>query len=155
MTLHARPTISADLAALCDLLNHIIAQGGTTAHEEAFDLAAFRTEYYEDPDVAHTVLNNDTPIGFQVLFAVKDGSAIASFTDQRAPVRGAGAVLFAATRQAAITAGFRWIDAKIRADNVPGLAYYTKMGFVDYKIDVGVPLDDGTPVDRITKRLIL
>jgi hypothetical protein len=64
-------------------------------------------------------------------------------------------VMFAATKQAATDAGYGFINAKIRADNVPGLAYYTKMGFADHSIDKDVPLSDGTPMDRVTKRLTL
>jgi hypothetical protein len=153
MTLRARPTIEADLPALHDLFMHTVKAGGTTAHEEDWDLPTFKAYYFDDPDMVHTVLNDDEPIGFQAVFARGDGLSIGSFTDQRNIVRGAGAVMFEATRDAAISAGYTWIDAKIRADNAPGLAYYSKMGFVDYKIDKGVPLGDGTPIDRITKRI--
>lgn len=156
MTLTARPTIEADLPALADLFNHTVRVGGTTAHEEEWDVETFKRYYFDDPDMVHTVLNDDTPIGFQAVFA-KDETllSIGSFTDQRNIVRGAGSVMFKATREAAKQAGYAFIDAKIRADNVPGLAYYTKMGFEDYKVDKGVPLEDGTPMDRITKRLAL
>ena len=119
-------------------------------------MPTFKAHYFDDPKIVHTVLSDDRPIGFQAVFA-KDETllSIGSFTDQRHIVRGAGSVMFAATRAAAKQAGFSYIDAKIRADNVPGLAYYAKMGFVDFKIDKGVPLADGTPMDRVTKRLTL
>lgn len=155
MTLFARPSVEADLPALVDLFNHTVQTGGTTAHEDIWDLATFKQYYFDDPAIVVTVLNGSDPIGFQALFSVADGSSIGSFTDQRNPVRGAGSVMFDVTRKAAKAAGFAWIDAKIRADNAPGLAYYTKMGFVDHKTTKGVPLADGTPVDRITKRLLL
>jgi L-amino acid N-acyltransferase YncA len=156
MTLTARPTIESDLPALVDLFNHTVRQGGTTAHEEEWDLATFKANYFDDPAIVHTVLHNDQPIGFQAVFARPENSlSIGSFTDQRTPVRGAGSVMFDATKQAATTQGFAYIDAAIRADNVPGLAYYTKMGFVDHKIEKDVPLIDGTPMDRVTKRLAL
>ena len=35
------------------------------------------------------------------------------------------------------------INATIRADNVPGLAYYAKMGFREYKVDADVHLARG------------
>lgn len=155
MTLAVRPTIEKDLPELLDLFTHTIIQGGTTAHEEIWDLATFSAYYFTDPAIVHTVLDDGQPIGFQAVFANGDGLSIGSFTDQRKPVRGAGAALFAATRSVAVARGYKWIDAKIRADNVPGLAYYTKMGFSDFKVDKDVPLADGTPVDRITKRLLL
>lgn len=156
MTLAARKTIPADLPALCDLLNHTIALGGTTAHEDQVSLDGFKAHYFDDPAAVHTVLDGDRPVGFQAVFAKPDGVlSIGSFTDQRNPVPGAGRVMFAATLAAAKAMGAVCIDAKIRADNVPGLAYYGKMGFVDFKVDPGVPLKDGTPMDRITKRLVL
>ena len=156
MTLTARPTTEADLPALADLFNHTVRMGGTTAHEEEWDVATFKVEYFDLPAIIHTVLNDDEPIGFQAVFARDEGVlSIGSFTDQRKPVRGAGSVMFEATKQAAKAAGYSSIIAKIRADNVPGLAYYAKMGFEDYKIDKDVPLLDGTPMDRITKRLVL
>ncbi|MEL6570468.1 MAG: GNAT family N-acetyltransferase [Pseudomonadota bacterium] len=155
MKLAARPATDSDLPALCDLFNTIVQAGGTTAHEDVWDLPTFQSYYFDDPAMVHTVLYNENPIGFQAVFANDGGLSIGSFTDQSNPVRGAGAVMFAATRAWAETNKFAWIDAKIRADNVPGLAYYTKMGFVDYKVDKGVPLKDGTPMDRITKRLMI
>lgn len=156
MTLRARPTRVEDLPALSDLFNHTVRMGGTTAHEEEWDVATFKTYYFDDPAMVQTVLSDDQPIGLQAVFAIdENGLSIGSFTDQRNPVRGAGAVMFEATKAAATAAGYAFINAKIRADNVPGLAYYGKMGFVDFKVDKDVPLSDGTPMDRITKRLML
>ena len=155
MTLTARLAIEDDLRALADLLNHTIQLGGTTAHEDIMTVAELKAAYFDKPALVHTVLDGNTPIGFQAVFAVSDGLSIGSFTDQRNPVRGAGSVMFAAIKAAAIACGFLWIDAKIRADNIPGLAYYNKMGFEDFKVDTGVPLKDGTPMNRITKRLFL
>jgi ribosomal protein S18 acetylase RimI-like enzyme len=65
---------------------------------------------------------------------------------------GVGSALFEETKKAARAAGVRTIDATIRADNTGGLAFYTRMGFVDYDRRVGVPLKNGTPVDRVRKR---
>lgn len=155
MTLTARQTILADLPALTEMFNHTVRTGGTTAHEQEYSVEELKAYYFDKPTMVHTVLDGDTPIGFQAVFAVGEGLTIGSFTDQRNPVRGAGRVMIAATIKAAKDAGYKWIDAKIRADNVPGLAYYSKMGFEDFKVDEGVPLRDGTPMDRITKRLIL
>jgi hypothetical protein len=156
MTLTARPTKRSDLPVLAKILNHTIRMGGTTAHEDEMSVEDLQQHYFDAPEIVTTVLNDETPIGFQAVFATDEGLAIGSFTDQRNPVRGAGAVMFAATKAAAIESGkYKWIDAKIRADNVPGLAYYSKMGFEDFTVDEGVPLKDGTPMDRITKRLML
>ena len=66
-----------------------------------------------------------------------------------------GKVMFAATLQAARDARMAAIDATIRADNVPGLAYYSQLGFVDYGRVLDVPLSDGTPMDRVRKKYTL
>ena len=64
---------------------------------------------------------------------------------------GVGTALFAATRAAAQALGLRTIFAVIRADNIGGLAYYSRLGLVDWRTCPGVPLRDGTKVDRIAK----
>lgn len=156
MTLTARPTIIEDLPALADLFNHTVRMGGTTAHEEEWNAAELKVHYFDEPAIVHTVLSDNVPIGFQAVFDRGEGVlSIGSFTDQRKPVRGAGSVMFEATKAAAKTTGYKFINAQIRADNVPGLAYYTKIGFVNFKVDKDVPLADGTPMDRITKRFTL
>ena len=63
--------------------------------------------------------------------------------------------MMAATLIASRAEGLSAIDAKIRADNVPGLGYYSAMGFQDRSLVRDVPLKDGTPVDRVIKRLTL
>lgn len=69
--------------------------------------------------------------------------------------RGVGAALFALTVEAAGAAGINTIDATIRADNAGGLAFWSRLGFVDYAVLRARPLKDGTPMDRITKRFDL
>jgi len=68
---------------------------------------------------------------------------------------GIGQKLFSATRFAAKAAEVKTIDATIRADNVGGLKYYSGLGFTDYDVLKQIPLNDGTPVDRIRKRFDL
>ena len=60
--------------------------------------------------------------------------------------------MFAATRERARALGVAAINATIRADNSGGLAFYSRMGFVDHHVDKAVPLKSGLPVDRISKR---
>ncbi len=84
-----------------------------------------------------------------------DCADIATFTRRSPVLRGAGRALFAETAVVAKSLGFQAINATIRADNVLGLSYYEKMGFQDFSIDYGVPLQNGTPVNRISKRFDL
>ncbi|WP_417626408.1 GNAT family N-acetyltransferase [Pararhodobacter aggregans] len=158
MTLSVRPFLPGDEGPLTAILNEIIAAGGTTAYEAPFTPERLRAYHLDGPRVlcCHVVLEGETPVGFQVLNANPDlpggWGDIASFTRREPPVRGAGTLLFEATRAKARALGLAKLNATIRADNVPGLAYYTKMGFEDYDILKAVPLSDGTPVDRIRRK---
>ena len=161
MSLTIRPSVEADAPALAEVLNDIIAAGGTTAYETPFTPQALWQSSLGGAKVlcCHTVLEGDTPVGFQTLARhpdlPADWGSIASFTRRNPPVRGAGTALFEATKARARALGLIAIDATIRADNVPGLGYYGKMGFVDYNVIRAVPLSDGTLVDRIQRKYLL
>lgn len=156
-----RPIRPADVPALVKILNAIIAIGGTTAYQQP------RTpEYFdhflrpESPKVFLYVA--DTSDGLQGMQWVEpldppedDFGGIATFAQPGTTQRGIGKTLFVATHQASLLAGYTGLHAKIRADNAGGLAYYEKMGFRDYGVEKAVPLDDGTEVDRIIKRMAL
>ncbi|MCR8724499.1 GNAT family N-acetyltransferase [Frigidibacter sp. ROC022] len=160
-----RPATPADAAEMAELLNEIIELGGSTAYEEPFDISTMDHHYILAPGrIACTVAeDNGEIVGFQGLFwpgkgddPLPEGWAyIATFTRIGRTGIGVGRALFAATRAAARAAGVKTIDATIRADNGSGLAYYGRMGFVDYDRIAAVPLQDGTPVDRVRKRLDL
>jgi L-amino acid N-acyltransferase YncA len=162
MELHVRPTMRADALALADLLNEIIAAGGTTAYETPFTPDAFADAHIDGPGVITSVVVEDEsgrPMGFQILLATdKLGPGwgdIGTFARRGSTTRGIGSALFAATKAAATAAGLQAVNATIRADNTGGLAFYAKMGFVDYTVARAVPLADGTPVDRISRRFDL
>lgn len=168
VNLSVRAAIASDAEAMCAVLNPIIARGGTTAHQRAFDAARMTSHYLEPPlRISATVACLDGKIvGFQSLewsnpdwqgdgTLPRDWGIIASFVENGQQGRGIGRALFAATLRAASEAGIRSIDATIRADNAAGLAYYSSLGFVDYGRFELVPLRDGTAVDRIRKRLDL
>jgi L-amino acid N-acyltransferase YncA len=161
VTLTVRPFVAADAQALTDILNGIIAAGGTTAHQSAFTPDRLRAAHLDGPTVlcCHTVLLHGVPVGFQALnrvsFLPDAWGDIATFTRRTPPVRGAGRALFAATTACARSLGLVALNATIRADNGPGLGYYTAMGFIDYGVYPAVPLADGTPVDRIRRRFDL
>ncbi len=163
-TVATRAAVPADAGAMTELLNEIIAAGGTTAYEEPYDAAAMLAQYIAAPGlIACTVAEDEGELlGFQGLFwpdahyPFPPGWAyIATFARRGRTGRGIGRALFRATLSAAAGAGVRTIDATIRADNAGGLTYYGKMGFVDYGCEKGVPLRDGTPVDRVRKRFDL
>lgn len=157
-----RPAIPGDAVPLAAMLNRIIAAGGTTALEEPFTPERFG-EWFIRPGpelaVSHVALDPDTgePMGFQILERLDRLPAgwadIGTFTRREKPVPGAGRALFAATLVVARKLRVRTINATIRADNAGGLAFYRRLGFSEYARDRGVPLKDGTPVDRVHHRL--
>ena len=159
--MHIRKAVSADAEELSNLLNEIILIGGTTALETPLSPAEF-AEWFIDgefPLACHVAEHDQLLAGFQSLSSYGDppkGVAdIATFARVNPKIPGVGRALFPATRTAAEELGLEFINATIRADNVSGLAYYTKMGFEPYDRLVQVPLLDGTPVDRVKKRFRL
>ncbi|WP_034853539.1 GNAT family N-acetyltransferase [Sinorhizobium sojae] len=161
-TFKVRTARTADVPALRGFLNEIIRIGGTTAHETPFTNERFASHFLAGPGFVSCFVAEDgegRPCAFQALER-SDGLPdrwvdIGTFARPHRKVPGAGSALFAATRAHARDAGFAAINATIRADNVGGLAYYSRMGFIDYKIDEAVPLKGGRRVDRISKRYLL
>ncbi len=157
-----RPMMPEDVAAACRILNQTIEIGGTTAFEIPFSEALFAQSYLDGPDkiCCHVALDEQGEVaGFQWLGShaklPDDCADIATFARRDPVLRGVGRALFAETSKHAAALGFSAINATIRADNRQGLSYYDKMGFLDYSVAYGVPLRDGTPVDRISKRFEL
>ncbi len=157
-----RPARDGDAGELSGLLNQIIAVGGTTAHETPLTDVTFREHFLAGRDhLSCQVAENDDGLllGFQSLERNANLPAgwgdIATFARLQPKVPGVGRALFAATRMVAKDLGLVAINATIRADNTSGLGYYGKMGFQDYAVKPGVPLSDGTPVDRISKRYLI
>ena len=157
-----RPTRPQDVPALNAILTDIIAIGGSTALETPLTDAEFEAYFLTGPDVVCCVMAEDesgAPAGFQMLerkaSEPRNITYSSTFTRAAPKLRGIGTALFEATKREAAALGITEIIAKIRADNVSGLAYYSKMGFEDFTIDPGVPLKDGTPVDRVSKRFLV
>lgn len=162
LSVSIREMQAADVAQACDLLNAIIRIGGTTAAEIELSETVFERHYLtaEKKICCHVALDGPGCVaGFQWLGTEPHLDAkcadIATFARLDSPIRGTGRALFQTTSDFARARGFDQVNAKIRADNVPGLGYYSKMGFVDYSVARAVPLQDGTPVDRISKRFKL
>lgn len=156
---NVRPAVRDDAAALADLLNEIIAAGGTTAYQIAFTPEGFAEAHIDGPAVLTSFVALDAdgvPMGFQIL--LRDDRLppgwgdIGTFARRGSTRSGIGSALFAATCAAARRLGLVGINATIRADNSGGLAFYGKQGFVDHSVAAAVPLNDGTLVDRISKR---
>ncbi len=158
MTLIARPMTAEDVPACVDIINHIIGLGGTTAYEEPYTVDALKAHYLEEADISNVVEDNGRIAGFQAVFAQDNPTeySVGSFTDQKAPVKGAGAVLMAKMKEDCRAAGGTSIVAKITSDNTGGLAFYSKMGFLDETIQKNAfTRKDGTTVDRVIKRFVL
>jgi GNAT superfamily N-acetyltransferase len=163
--LAVRPALHADAAAMAELINAIIAIGGTTAYEALFDTASMDAEFISLPQLVSCFVAEEDGriVGFQSLMRgfedddpfPDDWGIIGTFARVGLTRRGVGAALFAHTIEAARAAGINTIDATIRADNTGGLAFYSRLGFVDYAVLRALPLKDGTPVDRIRKRFDL
>ncbi len=158
--LMVRAGIAKDARYLCPMLNEIIGRGGTTAMETPLSETEFTRYFLLGPDVfACHVAEDPTsgePVGFQALTRhpeLPEGWAdIATFTHQRPRLPGVGTGMFAVTRSILRKLGLVAVNAAIRADNRGGLAYYEKMGFETYRTLPAIPLQNGTPVDRILKR---
>lgn len=158
-----RTATVSDAAEMAALLNEIIHIGGTTAIQSVNTPKSTEAfiEKLQTTGCIHIARSQETSalLGYQSLEYYADLpktlGIIATFCKVGGTKRGIGTALFAATRAAAPALGFTEIDATIRADNTGGLAYYSKMGFLDHSVAKAVPLDDGTPVDRISKRLML
>jgi L-amino acid N-acyltransferase YncA len=150
-----------DTPAMSALLNTIIRKGGTTAFEVEKTPAEVADWYLTGPDALLCLVAQDQGriIGYQTVSRYGDLPAtwgdIGTFVEIGLQRSGAGAALFAATCVAARAKGLTTINATIRADNVPGLGYYARRGFVDYARDPGYSLADGTVVGRISKRFDL
>lgn len=161
MTATARPTTLTDISALCALQGRIVRIGGTTAREIALQEGPFAEAYLTGTDVicCHTAVLDGRAVGFQSVGlnpALPPGwGDIGTFVDPDLQGTGAGQVLFAATLTAVRAAGLSTLNATIRADNVPGLAYYARIGFRDYGAEPLYALSSGRVVGRVHRRFDL
>lgn len=159
MTAIARQATEDDFEAMASLLNRIIAIGGTTAMTKPVTPDSLHQKSKTPLSHWTVAVMGERVIGFQWIAPngnLPQGAAdIASFVDPDIQGQGAGGIMIAATKAAARKLGYVWINAIIRADNVPGLAYYSRQGFYDWNTQTDTVLDDGTRVDRIMKRLDL
>jgi L-amino acid N-acyltransferase YncA len=157
--IRVRHAVPGDVAPLCEILNTIIKIGGTTALETPLSPAEFSNYFLEGDRFLSCLVAEDSlssrQLGFQNLSLhpalPEDWADIATFARIEPRIPGVGTALFMQTKIWASERKLAAINAAIRADNQSGLAYYRKMGFQKYQVAEGVPLQDGTPVDRILK----
>ena len=160
MTLHIRKAGPLDARALAELLNAIIAKGGTTAFVQELSSADIQ-EWMRRPRAVWHLAEDDAGqvLGFQYFDPNEDASEIsvdiATFVRVGATGLGVGSKLFEQTVKVARSLGYTRIEAVIRADNEGGLAYYQSRGFETVKTLHDVQLDNGMRVDKIWKRFDL
>lgn len=152
-----RPATPDDAEGMTSVLNAIIAKGGTTAHETPKTPNDVRLDYIDGPDVLSSVVAEaaGTVFGWQSVGLWQDEEHIGTFVQPGLQARGTGAGLFALTQRILAEKGIRRIFAAIRADNVPGLAYYSRIGFRDIGSEPEFALQDGTQVGRVFRRFDL
>lgn len=147
-----------DARPMAELLNEVIAIGGTTAITEPVTREDLLNWMEADPRSIWHVAEDATGqiMGFQWVDPhLKLGETvaqIASFARVGKTGLGIGSKLFDATERAARTAGYAWINAEIRADNEGGLIYYQSRGFEDYGRVEGQLMANGQVVDKVLKR---
>ena len=146
-----------DAPAMADLLNRIIAIGGTTAHQTAKSADTILTDYITGPDTITCVVADDAGqiLGWQAVGWYQGDAHIGTFVAPDIQARGIGGQMFAQTRAACLAAGLTDIHAAIRADNIPGLAYYARLGFTDIGAEPDFALNSGQMVGRIHRKLSL
>jgi len=147
-TVTVRAAREDDAGRMADILNTVIAIGGTTAHTEPFDEKRIRAAFIAPTrgiSCFVAVVDHDV-VGFQALEwsdpewtgdhpLPADWAFISTYVSPSHHRRGIGHALFAHTADAARRAGVRFVDATIRAENRGGLAFYEAIGFTEYRRD--------------------
>jgi len=159
--IHIRRAGTLDCGPLADLLNEVVAEGGTTAITTPVTGGDLVDWMAADPRGIWHLAEDDAGevLGFQWVDQHDPAETrlahIATFARLGRTKLGIGSALFEATKEAARAAGYAVIEAEIRADNAGGLAYYQSRGFEDVARKTGVTLDDGSVVDKIVKHYAL
>jgi L-amino acid N-acyltransferase YncA len=152
-----RVATPADATGMTALLNAVIADGGTTAHETPMTSAEVQDHFIDGPGVLSSVVAEEggVIVGWQSVGWWYDDPHIGTFVLPVLQTKGVGSALFAVTLAKLRGGDVDRIVAWIRADNVPGLAYYARIGFRDVGGDPGFALKDGRIVGRIHRRFDL
>lgn len=161
MSITIRPVQTSDIVQMTELLNEIIAIGGTTAYLTARSEADIASWVARGGTKAswHVADENGVVLGFQWAEPHDqlpvDAASVATFVRVGTVGKGVGTLLFGATIAKARALGFVWLNASIRSDNTSGLTYYTKMGFTDWKVEPDAALSDGQVTGKHHKRFDL
>jgi L-amino acid N-acyltransferase YncA len=152
-----RPATPEDAAGMAAVLNAVIAIGGTTAHEVPKTVTEVRIGYVNGPDVLSAVVceKDGAVIGWQSVEMYHGDPHIGTFVQPGVQAKGIGGALFELTCRTLLDRGVGYMIAHIRADNLPGLAYYARIGFRDIGQDLDFALSDGRKVGRIHRRFDL
>jgi L-amino acid N-acyltransferase YncA len=152
-----RPARSDDAADMARILNAVIAIGGTTAHEVPKSVKEVGEAYVTGADVlSATVCEVEGKVvGWQSVGLWQDEPHIGSFVQPGVQAKGIGGLMFDLTCTTLRAKGVNHIIAHIRADNVPGLAYYSRIGFRDIGRDPDFALRNGNRVGQVQKRFDL
>ncbi len=152
-----RSALPKDAPGMAGLLNQIIAIGGTTAHEQPTDAAKTRQQAIDGPDVLSAVVAEEDGriIGWQSVEQWEGEAHIGTYVRPGLQAKGIGTALFALTLTALKAQSLGYVMASIRADNLPGLAYYARIGFRDIRHEPDFALEDGRKVGRVHRRIDL
>jgi L-amino acid N-acyltransferase YncA len=152
--MNVRRALPQDASGMAGLLNDIIAIGGTTAHEKPTTEAKTRQHAIDGADVLSSVVAEEDGriVGWQSVEQWQGEPHIGTYVQPALQAKGIGAALFALTLAALKTQRVGYIIASIRADNLPGLAYYARIGFRDIGHEPKFALEDGRKVGRIHRR---
>lgn len=159
MSIQVRRAQPADAQQMSDLLNEIIAIGGTTAFLDPIAPETLQgwMAAYADRSLWHVAEDEQGLIlGYQSAEVAgapaPDALNMASFVRVGIVGKGIGSRLFEATTTAARAMGYSWLNASIRSDNTSGLSYYSKVGFVTWDSDPEAVLSDGRKTGKTHKR---
>ena len=152
-----RKALAGDAAGMAELLNDIIAIGGTTAHQQPNTEAKTRQHAIDGPDVSSAVVAEDDGriVGWQSVEQWQGEPHIGTYVRPGLQARGIGAALFALTLETISARGVSHLVASIRSDNAPGMAYYARIGFRDIGHEPDFVLKDGRKVGRVHRRFDL
>ena len=137
--MHIRPASAVDARSLSELLNEIIALGGTTALKTLTKADMISWIVSNPAEYAFLIAEDERgdALGFQAIGPRKtlppEACDIATFTRSGKAQLGIGSALFSATEKKAKALGYRWINATILNQNTGGQAYYQSRGFEPYK----------------------